>query len=138
MCPDFPPAPAAGVAAPAGVYVKSKQGIRGTVTVPSLNAETTVVEAGPQADDYIIEGYIDLSAMQAGDALEIREYIAVDGTNYAVYAYATLSGPQDQPVVRFTKKTLQAAMKYKVTVKQAAGTPRSFPYGFIVMVYGQA
>ena len=138
MCPDFPPAPAPGAAAPFGVYVRSKQDIKGTVTIQALNAETTVAEVGPQGDDYIVEGYIDLSPMQVGDALEIREYIAVDGANYAVYAYATLSGAQDQPVVRFTKKTLQAAMKYKVTVKQTAGTPRSFPYGFIVLVYGQA
>jgi len=124
--------------APPGVYIKSKQDIRGTVTVPSLNTEAAVVEINPQENDYIIEGYIDLSSMQAGDTLEIREYIAVDGANYAVYAYGTFSGAQDQPVVRFTRKTLQAAMKYKVTVRQTAGTPRSFPYGFIVLVYGQA
>jgi hypothetical protein len=138
MCPDFPPAPAPGAAVPAGVYIRSKQSIRGTATMASLNTEVTVVEVTAQGDDYIVEGYIDLSAMQVGDALEIREYIAVDGTNYAVYAYAILSGPQDQPVVRFSKKTLQAVMKYKVTVKQSAGTPRSLPYGFIIMVYGQA
>jgi hypothetical protein len=121
-----------------GVYIKYKQGIKGTVTVPDLNTEVTVVEINPQENDYIIEGYIDVSQMQVGDTLEVREYIAVDGTNYSVYAYGVFSDAQDQPVIRFTKKTLQAEMKYKVTVRQTTGTPRSFPYCFILLVYGQA
>jgi hypothetical protein len=120
------------------VYIRSKQGIRGTATVPSLNAETTVVEVTAQSDDYIVEGYIDVSQLQTGDALEIREYVAVDGANYQLFLRTTLSGSVSEPVIHFRAKTLLFLMKYKVTVVQTAGTPRSFPYGFIVMVYGQA
>jgi hypothetical protein len=138
MCPDFPTTAAAGAAAPFGVYVRSKQDIRGTVTAPALNAETTVVEVGAQSDDYEVEGYIDLSAMQAGDALEIREYIAVDGSSYQLFLRTVLGGPLGEPVIRFHRKLLLWFMRYKVTMVQTAGAPRSLPYGFVVMVYGQA
>jgi hypothetical protein len=116
------------------VVVMEKYDYSGTATPSAINAPVTVVETGPQSDDYIVEGYIDVSGLQAGDALEIREWIAVDGTNYQLFLRVALSGPASEPVIRFHAKTLLASMKYKVEIVQTSGTPRSFPYGFIVEV----
>ena len=120
------------------VVVASKSRFYGTATPSDLNVETTVVEVGAQSDDYIVEGYIDVSQLRAGDALEIREYIAVDGSNYQLFLRTTLSGPVSEPVIRFHAKTFVFLMKYKVTVVQTSGTIRSFPYGFVLEVLGTA
>jgi hypothetical protein len=119
------------------VVIASKSRYSGTVTVSALNTETTVLEVTGQSDDYIVEGYLDLSALASGDAVEVREYIAVDGSNYQLFLRTTLSGPVSEPVIRLHAKTLLYNMKYKVTVIQTAGsTPKSFPYGFVVEVMG--
>jgi hypothetical protein len=120
------------------VVVASKSRFYGTVTPSALNTETTVLEIGAQSDDYIVEGYIDVSQLQTGDALEIREYIAVDGTNYQLFLRTTLSGPVSEPVIRFHAKTFVFLMKYKVAIVQTSGTIRSFPYGFVLEVLGTA
>ncbi|MCC6051324.1 MAG: hypothetical protein LM580_11480, partial [Thermofilum sp.] len=96
------------------------------------------LEIGAQSDDYIVEGYIDVSQLQTDDALEIREYIAVDGTNYQLFLRTTLNGPVSEPVIRFHAKTFIFLMKYKVTIVQTSGTIRSFPYGFVLEVLGTA
>ena len=119
------------------VVIASKSRYSGSVTPSALNAETTVLEVIGQSDDYIVEGYIDVSQLASGDVLEIREYIAVDGVNYRLFLKTALSGPVSEPVIRFHAKTLLYNMKYKVTVIQTAGsTPKSFPYGFVVEVMG--
>jgi hypothetical protein len=120
------------------VVVESKSRFYGTVTPSDLNVETTVVEVGAQSDDYIVEGYIDVSRLQTGDALEIREYIAVDGTNYQLFLRTTLNGPVSEPVIRFHAKNLVFLMKYKVTIVQTSGSLKGFPYGFVLEVLGTA
>jgi len=116
------------------VRIASKADYTGTVAPPSLDTETTVVEIGAQADDYLVEGYVDLGAMASGDSVVVREYIAVDGINYRKFAEVTYSGPVPEPVIRFHTKTLYKNFKYKVTITQTAGTLRSFPYAFILQV----
>jgi len=118
------------------VIVASKTRYTGTVSPSALNTETTVVEVGAQSDDYIVEGWIDLSALASGDAVTVREYVAVDGTNYRTFATVPYSGPVSDPIVRFHAKILTYNMKYKVTVTQSSGTLRSFPYGFVLEVLG--
>ena len=118
------------------VVVASKTRYSGTVTPADLNIETVVVEIGAQADDYLVEGYIDLSQLAAGDEVVVREYIAVDGVNYREFCTVTYSGPVPEPIIRFHTKTLLYNMKYKVTITQTAGTLKSFPYGFILEVLG--
>jgi len=120
------------------IIIASKTRYTGTVSPSALNTETTVVEITGATDDYIVEGYIDLSQLASGDVVEVREYIAVDGINYSLYVKATYSGPGSEPVVRFHAKTLLYNMKYKVTVVQTRGTLRSFPYGFVEEVLGTA
>jgi len=118
------------------VIVKQKEDIYGTVSIPALNTPVAVLEKGPLEDDYIVEGYLDLSVLESGDAFEVREYIAVDGTNYRIFLRCAFQGPVGEPVIRFHTKTLLSFMKYKVEVVQTSGTPRSIPYGFVVEVLG--
>jgi hypothetical protein len=121
------------------VVIASKSRFYGTVTPPALNTETTVIEISGQADDYIVEGYLDLSNLATNDALEVREYIAVDGVNYRILYRYSFSGLQGEPILRLHAKTLLYNMRYKVTVVQTAGsTLKSIPYGFIVEVMGVA
>jgi hypothetical protein len=118
------------------VIIANKSKLRGTVAIGQLNQETTVVEIGPANDDWMVEGYIDLSQIQSGDAVVVNEYVALDGGNYRLLYSATVTGPPTEPVVRFHTKTLLATMKYKVTVTQTAGTPRSVSYYFITETMG--
>jgi len=120
------------------IVVASKTRYSGTVTPTDLDVETTVVEIPAQADDYLVEGYIDLSQLAEGDEVVIKEYIAVDGVNYREFCTVTYTGPVAEPVVRFHTKTLLYNMKYKVTITQTGGTLKSFPYGFILEVLGIA
>jgi hypothetical protein len=108
----------------------------GTASPSSLNVETSVVSISPQSDDYVVEGYINLSQLQTGDYVTIREYIALDGTNYYTYITASYAAPVADPIIRFHSKTLPYNAAYKVTVTQTAGTLRSFPYSFILMNLG--
>jgi hypothetical protein len=118
------------------VIIASKTDYTGTVTPSDLNVETNVVDIGAQSEDYIVEGYLDISALQSGDVLEVREYIAVDGANPRQFIKLTYSGAQDEPIIRFHAKVLYKTCLYRVTVKQTAGTVRSFPYAFVLEVMG--
>jgi len=75
------------------------------------------------------EGYVDLSPMQVGDTIVIKEYKAVQNeATYNLYATHTYSGVQAEPVVHFTSKMLDRA--WKVTIQQTAGTNRTLYYYF--------
>lgn len=96
--------------------------------------EKTLIEV-KQADlesyevPFIIEGYVDLSPMQAGDTIVIREYASLEEPlSYKKYAEHTYSDAQDEPLVRFTKKI--GSKGYKVTAQQTAGTYRTLPIYF--------
>ncbi len=116
------------------VIISSKMRYTGSVTPPSLNTETTVVDIPPQSDDYMVEGYIDLGTLTSGDQVVVREYIALDGTSYRTYATVTYDGPVGDPIVRFHTKTIPYSAKYRVTITQTSGILRSFYYGFILEV----
>jgi len=118
------------------VIIASKQRYRGTVTPSDLNVETDVINLSDQGDDYIVEGYIDLSQLQDGECVVIKEYIAVDGANQRSFITAELCGVLKDPVIRFHSKEIPYDGKYRVTITQKTGTVRSFPYVFIVMVQG--
>jgi hypothetical protein len=120
------------------VFIERKLRYAGTITLQALNAETVVVDIPPQPDDYMVEGYIDVSTMEPGDSVVIREYISVDGKNLNTFNTIAISNPTAEPVVRLHTKTLLSHMSYRVTVMQTTGTPRSFPYAFIVEIMGTA
>ena len=114
------------------VRIASRTIYSGSVSPSALNTETVVVDIPAQTEFYIVEGYIDLSALASGDAVVIKEYMAVDGVNLRLYAQVTYNGPVSEPVIRFHTKTFKN--EYKVTITQTAGVLRSFPYWFIVEV----
>jgi len=118
------------------VIIYEKKTYSGDVTPSDLNVETTVIEIAGEAEEYMVEGYIDVSQLQSGDSITIREYIAVDGVNYNTYITLTLSDAQQDPVLRFHTKTLLRSMKYKITITQTSGALRTFKYGFVEEVMG--
>jgi len=120
------------------VIIDSKNRFVGTVTLTALDVETTVIEITGATDDYLVEGYIDLSELSSGDKVTIKEYIAVDGINYKTFINTEFSAPLAESVIRFHTKTLLYNHKYKVTITQTSGTLRSFPFAFIQEIMGIA
>jgi len=106
--------------------------VEGEVTLTELDAE---VEVFSVSDDrvMVVTGYIDLSEMQTGDTVVLREYIAIEpygipkGFNTVSY-----SDVQADPIVCFPLKVIRGA--YRLTIKQTAGAPRSFKYQFFKFV----
>lgn len=98
-----------------------------------LNVETTVFEVVGEAKTYILEGYLSLQELQSGDTVTITEYIAVDGTNYQRYLSFTYSGQLAEPIYSFHVKTLPPLVRYRLTVRQTAGTIRKYYYAFTKM-----
>jgi hypothetical protein len=104
------------------------------VTPTALNVETDIINLPDQHDDYIVEGMISLRNMAVGDVATLRIYVAVDGAEHDKSDQMTFSGPQDIRVVRVPATILPYNAKFRVTVTQTAGTPRPFPYVFVVQV----
>lgn len=104
------------------------------MTPSALNVETDIINLGNQTDDYIIEGSISLRNLQSDDVVIIRNYIAVDGTNQDKSDEVTFAGTQDIPVVRIPALTLAYNAKFRITITQTSGTPRSFPYTIIQQI----
>jgi hypothetical protein len=120
------------------IIVVSKTRYSGSVTPSALNTETTVIEITAQSDDYIVDGWLDLGALASGESVIVREYVAIDGTNYRQFVHPTYTGVVEDPAIRFHTKVFLYNMKYKVTITQTSGTLRSFPYGFLLEVLGTA
>jgi hypothetical protein len=80
---------------------------------------STVVNMGK------VSGYISLENMQDGDTVIIREYINLGG-GYKLYATATYTGVQSEPVVYLTVKEVLKGVR--VTLEQSAGELRELEY----------
>ena len=90
--------------------------------------ELTLIE---KTDDKIglLDGYVDLTPMLAGDTIVIRQYMQVKAAGaYAKYAEETYSEAQTIPLLHLTTKT--AKDKIKVTAQQTAGTNRTLDVQF--------
>jgi len=90
--------------------------------------EKTLVE---KTDDKqgLLDGYVDLTPMQAGDTIVIRQSMIVKSAgSYAKYAEETYSGAQTIPLLHIVTKT--AARSIKVTAQQTAGTNRTLDVQF--------
>jgi hypothetical protein len=75
--------------------------------------------------------YLDLTAMQAGDTVTVREYMVnQDGGAYVEYGAETYSGVQTIKMLHITPKPVTHGLK--VTVEQSAGVMRDFPYQYFV------
>jgi len=77
-----------------------------------------------------VSGYVDLSEMQAGDTVIIRQYIMLTmGKEYQKYAQESYVGAQEQPMIYITPKKSDNALK--VTLQQATGLFKNFDNNFI-------
>lgn len=80
---------------------------------------------------FYLEGHIDLSAMEAGDAITISESISiVTPVEYKEYADSDYSGVQDLPLLYVETKPGKDGVKVELT--QTAGVVKTFPYQFFV------
>jgi hypothetical protein len=118
--------------------VASRSRYTGNLSLSSLNNETTVLEIAAQNDDYIVEGWLDLGNLINGDTVIVKEYVAIDGINYRLFTQVQMDGPIPEPAIRFHSKLFSYNAKYKVTITQTAGSPRNYPYSFILEVLGTA
>ena len=76
-----------------------------------------------------ISGYVDLSGMQLGDIVEVKQYvIAIAGGAYALHAVEQYGDVQILPLLHISPKL--SYWEVKVTLRQIAGVFRSFPYNF--------
>ncbi len=79
-----------------------------------------------------LEGYINLSNMQAGDTITIRYYIKVKKNgDYSCYNSETYTDAQTNPTVYFSK--LPTKYGCKITLQQTVGS-RTFDYIFFKQV----
>jgi len=121
------------------VIISRKINHVGSVNVSQLDQEVTVVDISGNEDDYMVEGYVDLSSLQQDDVLIVTEYMAVDGVNLRPFARYSFSGPLLVPIYRFHTKTLYKEMRYRVAIQLVEGSvPKVVPYAFIVEVLGTA
>ena len=103
--------------------------IEGTVTMDGT--EVTVVQdeitGNPTRH---LEGWIDLSPMQAGDVVVIRVYTKIkpDG-EWKLYDEGRFYGKQAYPALHILPRVTGYA--YKVTLQQVSGVYKSFDYLFV-------
>lgn len=99
--------------------------------------ETSIVMDGTEkilvekTDDKMgmLDGYVDLTPMQAGDTIVIRQYMKVKAAgNYIKYAEESYSGAQTIPLLHVVTKTAKTSIK--VTAQQTAGTNRTLDVQF--------
>jgi hypothetical protein len=117
------------------VRVKDRFVFSGVATPSALNTETTVIALPDYPEFILVEGYIDVSALASDDVLDVSVYLAVDGVNPRLYDRVRLVGAVETPVVRLTPMYIRGDSKLKVTINQVAGSPKGFPYWFVVLLH---
>jgi hypothetical protein len=102
--------------------------IEGTVAMDGTEKNVVLdeVTGNPQR---FLEGYIDLTPMQSGDTIIVRQYMKIASAgNYVKYAEETYSGAQTLPLLYITTKTGRYGIK--ITAQQTSGTNRTLTYQF--------
>lgn len=115
--------------------ITTKTDTKSTVGPLVLSSETSIITIAGESADYVIEAYVDLSPMQAGDTTIVTEYLAVDGVNYQLYWQGTFSDVVGIPILRFHGKLLEKDMLYKLTINQTAGTGRTYPFASVLQIF---
>lgn len=90
----------------------------------TVNTEHTLLD---QQGAGVYELEVDANALASGDTLELRVYTKVlSGGTQRQYLLATFTGAQAQPNLK--SPPIVALNGAKFTLKQTAGTGRSFPW----------
>ena len=96
-------------------------------TIIADGSEQTLLECSEIAR---VMGYVDLSEMDMGDIVIIRQYVRVKpDLPMKKYAEETYSNKQTIPLVYLTPKELDYGMKF--TLQQTTGAFKTFDYNFI-------
>lgn len=102
--------------------------IEGTVAMDGTEKTVVLDEIEVSLDRYL-EGYIDLSPMQDGDTVVVRQYIKISPRGeYVKYAEETIEGAQSLPLLYIVTKPCRYGIK--ITLEQTSGTYRAFDYQF--------
>lgn len=97
-------------------------------TEHSLATNTSYGTDDAQTDDGVVQVFLDLNALAAGDQFQFRIYEKVQnssGTQRVVYE-AILTGAQAQPV--FASPALTLMHGWDATLDKLAGTDRAIPW----------
>lgn len=77
-----------------------------------------------------LEGYVDLSEMDDGDEVALRQYVKIEeGGEYKLYNGESYSGAQAKPLVHF--RSIVGYYGIKITLQQTAGTYKKFNHQFM-------
>jgi hypothetical protein len=121
------------------IIVTTSSAFENSVTPSGLNSETNIVNLPLTGGitPYIVEGYVDLTNMAAGDTTVITEYVVLsNGGTAKQLNQSTYSGVQTSPEIHATSKI--AKFGYKLTVNQTAGgTVRAYPYTLYQYIISQ-
>jgi hypothetical protein len=102
--------------------------IEGSVVMDGTEKNVVLDEVSGNPSRFL-EGYIDLSPMESGDTIVIRQYIKIaPAGNYVKHAEETYTGAQTLPLLYIATKTGRYGIK--ITAQQTAGTNRTLTYQF--------
>ena len=102
--------------------------IEGSVAMDGTEKDVVLDEVSGNPPRFL-EGYVDLTPMQSGDTIVIRQYIKIASTgDYVKYAEESYSGAQSPPLLYVVTKVGRYGIK--VTAQQTAGTNRTLTYQF--------
>jgi len=100
----------------------------GTVRISSIDMEYTLADFPKMNTDYIVVGYIDASSMDAGDEIEIKAYVSVDGVNRRCLYKERYSNLGEEVAIYIKPFIVHKDGRALITIKQTSGLPKSFPY----------
>lgn len=104
------------------VSVKSSGNQTATISTEHSLLDTT--DAG------VYQGLVDLTNLANGDVLEIRVYIKANSSATLSVAFMiTLKDAQTADGLVLVTPPLMSAVEWKLTLKQTAGTGRSYQWG---------
>jgi len=109
----------------------------GSVTPAALDTETDVIVVEPTDTTYpfLFEGLLSLSELSAGDSVDVKIYSSeVSPISYKLVGGKTYADAQEFTLIKFRLMGFRYGVK--VTIKQTAGTLRSFAYQFYVYTLG--
>lgn len=122
-----------------GLNVSSTVDIVERVLAPILLkivGEGTITADGSEQEliEYVglttLTGYLDLSNMEDGDSVTVREYVKLRrDKDYTLYYSEAFTGKQPHPALHFLPRVTGYA--FKITLQQVAGAFKSFDYIFI-------
>jgi len=119
-------------------YIRDILRHEGVITITDIGVEVVIIELSNMTNYYMVVGYLNLSNMQRGDELLVKEYMDLGLGVYNRYISARFKDKQDDPIVMITPKYFTDYDKYKLTITQTAGVPRQIPYKILVFLYEQA